>query len=53
MSTFFMRNEIISKDIYSVKISSFSLFLFYIAMISGVTKGVSQLARVVNLDKMG
>jgi len=36
-----MRNEVISEDLKNVKMSS-SHFLFYIAIISGVTKGLSQ-----------
>jgi len=42
MSTFFMRNEIISEDIKNVEMSSFLQFIFYIAIISGVAKGLRQ-----------
>jgi len=38
MSSFFMRNEIFSKDIKNVKISSFLQSLFEIVIISGVTR---------------
>jgi len=42
MSTFFMRNEIIFEDIKKCQNILLFTFLIYTALISGVTKGLSQ-----------